>query len=167
MVGLGSDFWGNSIFIFPEQVFFMESEMLDINLKLIPLFLSFLGIFSSFYFYNFFFRDLYFLKTNFRGKHFYVFFNKKWFFDKIYNENFITRVLTFSYFISYKGLDRGFLEYLGSRGLFFQVYLFMKDITFFFLGFSFHILFLFFFFIFEFFFLFSKNFYLFEMFDFR
>jgi NADH-ubiquinone oxidoreductase chain 5 len=51
------------------------------------------------------------------GKKIYNFFNKKWFFDKIYNE-FISQLLfTFSYTTTYKTIDRGIIEVFGPMGL--------------------------------------------------
>jgi NADH:ubiquinone oxidoreductase subunit 5 (subunit L)/multisubunit Na+/H+ antiporter MnhA subunit len=51
------------------------------------------------------------------GKKIYNFLNRKWFFDKIYNEFFGQFFFKFGYSISYKFVDRGIFEILGPTGL--------------------------------------------------
>jgi hypothetical protein len=51
------------------------------------------------------------------GKKIYNFLNRKWFFDKIYNEYFGQFFFKFGYSISYKFVDRGIFEILGPTGL--------------------------------------------------
>jgi NADH:ubiquinone oxidoreductase subunit 5 (subunit L)/multisubunit Na+/H+ antiporter MnhA subunit len=51
------------------------------------------------------------------GKKIYNFLNRKWFFDKIYNEYFGQFFFKFGYSISYKFIDRGIFEILGPTGL--------------------------------------------------
>jgi NADH:ubiquinone oxidoreductase subunit 5 (subunit L)/multisubunit Na+/H+ antiporter MnhA subunit len=43
--------------------------------------------------------------------------NRKWFFDKIYNEYFGQFFFKFGYSVSYKFIDRGIFEILGPTGL--------------------------------------------------
>ena len=67
--------------------------------------------------YTFSSKDLYLLKTSVIGRKIYTFLNRKWFFDKFYNE-FINQVgLNFGYHISYKTIDRGIIEMVGPFGL--------------------------------------------------
>jgi len=47
----------------------------------------------------------------------YNFLNRKWFFDKVYNEYLGQLFFKFSYSISYKLVDRGIFEILGPTGL--------------------------------------------------
>ena len=47
----------------------------------------------------------------------YNFLNRKWFFDKVYNEFVSQTALSFGYFTSYKTIDRGIIEMLGPWGL--------------------------------------------------
>jgi hypothetical protein len=68
------------------------------------------------------------------GKKIYNFLNRKWFFDKIYNEYFGQFFFKFGYSISYKFIDRGIFEILGPTGclqrlLLFQVYIICKQVT--------------------------------------
>ena len=57
------------------------------------------------------------VKTSFVGKKIYNFLNKKWFFDKVYNEFIGQFFFKFGYSVSYKFIDRGIFEILGPTGL--------------------------------------------------
>jgi len=60
---------------------------------------------------------LYSLKTSSVGKKIYNFLNKKWFFDKFYNEFINQTFLNFGYKVSYKMIVRGIIEMVGPFGL--------------------------------------------------
>ena len=47
----------------------------------------------------------------------YTFLNRKWFFDKVYNEYITQHVLSFGYQTTYKLVDRGLFEFLGPLGI--------------------------------------------------
>jgi hypothetical protein len=117
MVGLGSDFWGSSIFVLPENVLLLEAEFLETKIKIFPVILSLFGGGFAFLFYNFFFKALVNLKLSFLGKKFYTFFNRKWFFDKIYNEILSQNTLTVAYEHGYQNIDRGVIELIGPNGI--------------------------------------------------
>jgi NADH-ubiquinone oxidoreductase chain 5 len=51
------------------------------------------------------------------GNFLYHFLNKKWWFDKFYNEYIAQTALSFGYHGSYKTVDRGIIEVLGPAGL--------------------------------------------------
>ena len=51
------------------------------------------------------------------GRKIYNFLNKKWFFDKVYNEFINQSFLKFGYYSTYKAVDRGFIEMIGPFGL--------------------------------------------------
>lgn len=116
-IGLGSDFWGNSIYTLPENMNKIDSEFIDQFIKLLPLFFSFLGFTLSFVLYTFFNFFLFKMKISNLGKKIYNFLNKKWFFDKMYNEYFVQNLLNISYKVSYKIIDRGIIEVFGPLGL--------------------------------------------------
>ena len=116
-IGLGTDFWGNSLFVLPENMNRIDSEFINVYLKLLPVILSLFGMFLSFFFYSFNSNILFLLKISKIGKYFYNFLNRKWFFDKIYNEKFSQFFFKFSYNISYKMIDRGIFEVFGPMGL--------------------------------------------------
>ena len=117
IIGLGTDFWGNSIFILPEHMNMIDSEFIPTQFKLLPVILSLLGTFIAFFIYLLNSKFLFSFKTSFIGKKFYNFLNKKWFFDKIYNEYIGQFFFNFGYKISYKIIDRGIFEILGPMGL--------------------------------------------------
>lgn len=113
-IGLGTDFWKSAIFILPSNSYFIEAEWLSVNLKWLPFLLSSLGILlASFinttkihvYLYNTFYRNMCFLV------------NKKWYWDILYNRFFVYPLLNFGYLVSFKNLDRGFIELSGPYGL--------------------------------------------------
>ena len=85
-VGLGSNFWNNSIYINPLNNQMIDAEFLPTFFKLLPVILSFGGLFIALYFYFFKFKFLYNLKISKYGIYFYNFLNRKWYFDKIYYE---------------------------------------------------------------------------------
>nr|YP_010620160.1 NADH dehydrogenase subunit 5 [Herposiphonia versicolor]WAX04196.1 NADH dehydrogenase subunit 5 [Herposiphonia versicolor] len=113
-LGFGSDCWNNSLFNWPVYQYFSESEFLDFQLKWIPFLFTFLGfIFATFLNLN----SLKFTKF-LSFFHFFLFFiNKKWFFDFFYNTFIVYPLLKFGYFISYKNLDKGFIELIGPVGI--------------------------------------------------
>lgn len=116
-IGFGSDFWGNSLYILPNNMNRIDSEFISQFLKLMPLIFTFLGFFFAFVFYTFFNFFLFKLKISKLGKKIYNFLNKKWFFDKIYTEYVVQNVLNISYRVSYKIIDRGIIEIFGPLGL--------------------------------------------------
>lgn len=121
MIGLGSNFWGNSIFVLPHNLSLLESEYIPQPQKMIPLSLIILGIIIA-YIFSFYPKNAYFLKTSYLGLKIYHFLNKRWFFDKLYNDLVGEKTLYFGYHISFKTLDKGFFEILGPYGIsqFFQ-----------------------------------------------
>jgi len=117
IIGLGTDFWGNSIFVLPENMNTVDSEFINHTFKILPVILSLLGVSTSFFVYTLSSNTLFRLKISYLGNKFYNFLNKKWFFDKIYTEYFGQFVFNFGYTISYKTIDRGIFEIFGPMGL--------------------------------------------------
>ena len=117
IIGLGTDFWGNSLFVLPENMNMIDAEFITHFYKVLPVILSLLGASSSFLFYTFGNKLLFKLKVSFLGKKVYNFLNKKWFFDKIYNEYVSQFFFKFGYNTSYKIIDRGIIEMFGPMGL--------------------------------------------------
>lgn len=114
-IGLGTSFWSNSIFILPYNLIAIDSEFLPTYIKLLPNFFVFGGAFLSLILYNYFRNFLYFIKLT--NKFLFIFLNKKWFFDKLYNLIFVQYILNFSYIITYKYIDKGFLEIFGPTSI--------------------------------------------------
>jgi len=117
IIGFGTNFWGNSLFTYPENSVLIDCEFINIFNKLLPIIFSIMGGGVSYFLYRYNLKNLYFFKTNIIGRQFYKFLNKKWFFDKLLNEYINQFLLKFSYFITYKLIDRGFIELLGPHGL--------------------------------------------------
>jgi proton-translocating NADH-quinone oxidoreductase chain L len=116
-VGLGSNFWNNSIYIKPIHNQMIDAEFLPIIFKLLPVILSFIGLFSAFYLYFFQFKILYKIKISNYGLYFYNFLNRKWYFDKIYYEFINQYILQIGYNLTYKMVDKGLIEMCGPYGL--------------------------------------------------
>ena len=116
-VGIGSDFFGNSLFIHPNNITLVEAEYsLNLFIKLLPTILSLLGAVISLILYNHYpyifnvFNEYSFIKNLYR------FFNGKYYFDVIYNHYLVSAGLQLGYTIS-KEIDRGAIELLGPYGL--------------------------------------------------
>lgn len=116
-VGLGSNFWNNSIYINPLNNQMIDAEFLPIFFKILPVIVSFCGLFGAFYLYFFKFKFLYKLKISKYGLYFYNFLNRKWYFDKIYYEFINQYILQIGYNFTYKMIDKGLIEMCGPYGL--------------------------------------------------
>jgi NADH-ubiquinone oxidoreductase chain 5 len=116
-IGLGTTFWNNSIFIHPSHNYVVDAEFLYPFFKLLPVILSFGGLFSALYLYFYKFKFLFNLKTSTYGLLFYNFLNRKWFFDKLYTELLNQHVLKVGYTLTYKMYDKGLFELCGPYGL--------------------------------------------------
>ena len=117
MIGMGTDFWGNALFSLPTSQNMLESEWLDSSIKMIPLFFSIGGALLAFFHYLVSFDTLFALKNIKLGRQLYTFLNRKWFFDKVYNEWISQPTLQIAYVNAYQGIDRGFLEFFGPYGI--------------------------------------------------
>jgi NADH-ubiquinone oxidoreductase chain 5 len=144
-VGLGTDFWANSVFTHPNNISLVEAEFsLNPIIKLLPAILSFSGAALAIYLYhvqpillinfkfnwnwnlngngidnyNYVDKRVNSININYIGigKSLYTFLNGKYFFDTIYNQYFITNGFKLGYTIS-KEIDRGAIEFLGPYGL--------------------------------------------------
>ena len=116
-VGVGSDFFTNAIYLNPKTFHVFDAEFSNFTFKILPLCLSLLGAASAFFFYCFQKQTLFIIKTNGLGRKVYTFLNKKWFFDKVYNEFIGQSFFKWGYSVSYKQIDRGVFEMLGPHGL--------------------------------------------------
>ncbi|GJP30468.1 hypothetical protein CLOM_g2357, partial [Closterium sp. NIES-68] len=57
------------------------------------------------------------LKTSRFGQNIYSFLNKRWLFDKVFNDFLVKACLWFGYEVSFKTLDKGVFEILGPSGI--------------------------------------------------
>jgi NADH-ubiquinone oxidoreductase chain 5 len=125
-IGFGADFWNYAIFVLPKNYSLLDVEYLDAD-KLTPLILTLTGIiWAAFRYFKIVVSvlkksDCYFVfeheKYSSHFKKMYYFLNKKWYFDRIYNQSIGQRILFYGYYLSYKDLDRGILENFGPSGL--------------------------------------------------
>jgi len=117
IVGVGSDFFGTAIYNNPKTLHVFDAEFVEFFYKILPVTLSIFGACLSFVLYNFQSSILFNIKISSLGRKVYTFLNKKWFFDKLYNESFGQFFFKFGYTISYKSVDRGAFEIMGPAGL--------------------------------------------------
>ena len=116
-VGVGSGFFGNSLFTHPNNINIIEAEFsLPLLIKLFPLLVSIIGVLAAIFLYHKSPELLINLTDKSIGQKIYTFLNGKYFFDIIYNHYFISYGLKISYAIS-KFLDRGVIELIGPYGL--------------------------------------------------
>jgi proton-translocating NADH-quinone oxidoreductase chain L len=119
-IGLGTDFWGSAIgvSVLTSSDLIVSSEFFPAYMKLIPVFLSFIGAGLSYFLYLFYVNFMVFFKSNTKlGYNLYSFFSKKWYFDLIYNNYVVLPLLKFGYTVTFKYLDRGLIELVGPTGL--------------------------------------------------
>ena len=116
-VGIGTDFFGNSLYVSPHHISIVEAEFsLPLIIKLLPAIFSFLGAIIALYLYHINPEFIIGLTNTNLGRQFYTFLNGKYFFDIIYNHYIIALGLKIGYNIS-KLFDRGIIELVGPYGL--------------------------------------------------
>src|ERR1700759_360673 len=115
--GVGSDFFGNAIFILPNNITIIEAEFsMSPLIKFIPLICTIIGALFSFFMYHYSpITFVQFTSTSI-GKKLYTFLNGKFYFDIIYNHYIISKGLEYGHKIS-KLFDRGILECVGPYGI--------------------------------------------------
>jgi len=118
IIGVGTNFWENALFVLPKNLVIFDAEFLPVYIKLIPVIFSLFGSFCSYLIYVALSpKFIYLIKTSKLGLLFYNFFNRKWYFDKVYNELINQQVLDLGYYKTYKLIDRGIIEILGPFGI--------------------------------------------------
>jgi NADH-ubiquinone oxidoreductase chain 5 len=122
MIGPGTDFWGNALFTLPDQLYLLEGEWINSFAKLLPLELSLCGAGLAFFLYSSKYNLLVNLKTKGYGYKIYTFLNRKWFFDKVYNDFICQNILYVGYKHTYQNMDRGIIELLGPNGISLNLY---------------------------------------------
>jgi len=116
-IGVGTNFWGNSLFVHPNHVSLIEAEFaIPTFYKLLPLFGSLFGGGFALVLYHLFPLFTISLTENTLGRTLYRFLNQKYWFDNIYNNLILSKLLDFGYTTN-KTLDRGVIELVGPYGL--------------------------------------------------
>ena len=120
-VGLGTPFWGNSFgasISSADYAIYLNAEFLPFYIKIVPVICSTLGTLVAIAYYTFFIKGFSIYTTG--SAQFiavYTFLSKKWYFDKVYNEFIVQNFLSLGYGVTYKSVDRGFLEVFGPSGI--------------------------------------------------
>lgn len=118
MVGLGTTFWGNALLTLPQNVNLMESEMIPHWQKHLPLLFTLLGAFLAYLLHitSGGILKSYAFKTSIIGRTAYIFLNKRWLFDVVYN-SMGRALMNFGYAVTFKTLDKGSFEVVGPMGI--------------------------------------------------
>lgn len=131
IIGLGSPFLGAAVYITPNTLYsggdqFIDAEFIDTTIKWIPVIFSISGAILAMIFYHFMEKGLYqgfinlILSPTLIGNiliNIYTYLNNKWNFDQIYNAYIARPLLYVGNNITYKVLDRGWIEIIGPYGI--------------------------------------------------
>lgn len=119
--GPGTDFWGNAIFVLPHHTTPLDAEFcLETDFfywKFLPLGVTFLGAFLAVIFHGPLLEQCIASAHSVIGRAFYIFANRRWLVDVVYNEWIGRPLLTFGYHFSFKTLDKGVFEHIGPTGI--------------------------------------------------
>lgn len=111
-IGLGVDFWHQSIFIHPYHHIQNEAEFIPQIYKILPFLYSLFFIFII----NFIYEWNILINISFVNK-LYKFLTYKWYFDIIYNTYIVKIICMKAYHITFKSFDKGLLEIVGPTKL--------------------------------------------------
>jgi len=117
MIGLGTSFWSNALFVLPKNSVLIESEWIPQTQKMLPLVSTLAGLLVAYSVSMSSVWTSYRVKITPFGRRLYMFLNKRWFFDKVYNDWVSGAALQFGYTVSFKALDKGMFELLGPSGI--------------------------------------------------
>lgn len=116
-IGLGTDFWANSIFNLYSNTDILYAEFLDYFYKLVPLVFSIIGLLTSLFIYFIAYNFTLLVVKNSLLRAVYFFLAKKWYFDLLYNNIFVFNLLRSFYLLTFKIIDRGLIEFIGPLSL--------------------------------------------------
>lgn len=116
-IGFGTNFWGSAIFVLPQNYVLTDIEFISLTHKLLPLIISLCGAFFAYFLYSVNLSNYYQFKKTATFKFVYNFLNRKWYFDRIYNQFIGQNALKVSYHFTYKDVDRGLIESVGPFGI--------------------------------------------------
>jgi NADH-ubiquinone oxidoreductase chain 5 len=111
LVGLGTDFWNQSILILPEHNTQFDAELIPQVIKMLPFFSSMLAV--TLVNYIFFTNQTWLNIKGFNFQKLYTFLSLSWYFDLIYNKVINLPILRFGYHFIFKLLDKGIFEHMG------------------------------------------------------
>jgi proton-translocating NADH-quinone oxidoreductase chain L len=116
-LGIGTPFWGNSLFFGWTTTLGLEPHVLPLATKFLPLILTCLGGFLAFLAFVCLSNITFTLTFHPWIKPIFTFLNKKWYFDKIYDEVFLIQTILFGRNVTYRLLDGFIFESLGPVGV--------------------------------------------------
>ena len=120
--GLGSFGLGNSIFIHPNHIIFIDTEFgVPVFFKLLPLILSISLALLALFIYEYRSKWLLSVVNTSFGIYLYRFFNQRYWFELLYNNSFVKGLLYLGY-VTNTIIDRGALEFIGPRGAVASIY---------------------------------------------
>lgn len=109
-IGVGSSFFGNSIYVFFNNFSILDAEFNLFFIKYIPLMICLLGIFIFFLFLIYFERIYKYFFSNYSFIILYKFFSRAFLFDLLFVDFFFNNMLKVSYLYIYKYIEKGFFE---------------------------------------------------------
>lgn len=120
-LGVGSSFFGNALYIAPQNDVWLEAEFAIENdrpwIKLLPLGVTLLGGLVAWMLNSVYVAQSVQMCLSSFGYSVYLFLNRRWLVDKVYNDWIGMPLLRFGYTVSFKTLDKGVFEYVGPTGL--------------------------------------------------
>jgi NADH-ubiquinone oxidoreductase chain 5 len=128
-IGLGTPFWNNAIYIAPQNLTMVDAEFIPVFIKWVPVMVSLLGATLSIFVFHFFKDSLFDFYKETIFKHFYIFLNQLWLFDRLQNDLIGGTILKLGYKTTYKILDKGIIELLGPKGISILTLIFSKHIS--------------------------------------
>ena len=117
LIGVGTPFWNNSIYHSSINFAGIDAEFVPQTIKWLPFIITIVGSIFAFIVYEKFKLTLFVICNTAFGYNSYVFFNRKWLVDKLYNKGFGNILLYVGYNLTYKTIDKGFIEFLGPKSL--------------------------------------------------
>lgn len=118
VLGLGTPFFGNAIFTLPiNSDSMIDAEFIDTQYKWLPVIFSMTGALGAFGLYHFMSHVLINFKLSKIGMTLYTLLSNKWHFNQVYNNLIGRPIFNMGHEITYKVLDRGYIEILGPLGI--------------------------------------------------
>lgn len=117
IIGGGSNFFQQSIFVLPSHNNVLEGEFMNIFVKWVPVMFSFTGAILGFILFNLPKNTFFGWMGGTLGKVIYTFFNNKWNVDFVLNHYIAKPALRFGHDVTYKVIDRGLIEAVGPVGI--------------------------------------------------
>jgi len=116
-LGIGTPFWGNALFFGWTTTLTLEPEYLALPIKFLPLVFTILGGFLAFLVYRFLGNVVFTIVFHPVVQPVFAFLNKKWYFDKVYDEVFLIQSMLFGRNVTFRLLDQFVFEKIGPEGI--------------------------------------------------